>query len=1308
VNLSPSSVQSPHSHLRGPVRRVVRVIWLVLAVLTLGVYAASVVAHFRQMTPPVRFYEAYATALDTVQVVVFFLAAAAIFWRRSHDRMAVFVSTALLMFGAAIVPTLDDLLAFAPAWRWPTLIVRGLGIGLTLIVLYTFPDGQFVPRFTRPLAFVWVAWLLAWSFSPIREFDPTRLPLPVRVLAFLVSSDASVFQEALRYLHIFSLLVVLLGWFGSGVLAQIHRYRRVSGPVQRQQTKWVVFGLTAAVVGYFGFQLLRVAVPGFHETGLPSSLFHLIGKPISVLLLLLVPITFSVSILERRLWDIDPIIKSTLVYGIMTGGVTIVYLGGVFVFQRLFRALTGQQSDIAIVIATLVSASLVRPLSRRLQNALDRLFYRERVDFRRAITTFSREIRTIIDLPELLRVLVSRTTGLLHIAHGAVFLRAPDGTFHRAETPGLPADEEANLELSHSSIGSLVGGHTIGQPEGSAFSLLVPLIAPRTDGSELVGVLALGPRLSGQDYSYEDRTLLTGLADQAGTAIYVARLIQEKRDEARRREEVERRLEAYRNSPLGRAEAFAQELLFEPEGALVELHRLAQASGQDPNSASLIDNLPRVLDGMRAEPIARLAEGFNYLLTSRVEPEVLPVGLRTLIGELEDYPVEGLQYVCRWDPEGRFKEDQRPQAKGLRYAAEALAAYQLSQAALQASSVGQITQLLPSLEGGQEEMAAKVGQTASTTIYEPFRALTQALFRLRPVAEALYAFERMDTSQDKLSYLASAVERLRRVEHLSRTELGSADRPVVQRIAENWLTVITGAISELQTRAEIVCRLLTRHTWQEDVVPLVLTLRNEGRGVAVNVRVTLVPKPEYTMLVESAQIDQIAPGEEARVELRVRPHLPDGVDRFRARFVIAYADPRGSDQVENFADVVRLLAGEREFQFIPNPYVVGTPLEAGSSLFFGREDVIGFIQENLAALHRNNLVLIGQRRTGKTSLLKQLPVRLGDDYLPVYLDGQALGLDPGLPNFFLALSTEIAFALEDRGFVIDLPQYEDFVDSPATSFERGFLGRVRQTVGDRHLLIMFDEFEELESAVDRGNLDPSIFGFLRHLVQHSDNLSVIFCGTHRLEELASDYWSVLFNISLYRQIAFLEQSEALRLIQEPVAEYGMRYDDLALDKIWRVTAGHPYFLQLLCHSLVNRHNKTERNYITISDVNAALDEILASGEAHFVYLWTEATPEQRLILAVLSRMTPLTGRVTLVQVVDYLAERGVNLERRVIGDGLHYLTLRNILTETSDADPVVGETYGWRLGLLGLWVEKYRSMTRVVEEVVGAARLENE
>jgi GAF domain-containing protein len=1263
---------------------------MALATLTLGVFIASVPAYLNQQIYALpeaeraalaqiglstRSYAGYTVGLDIITMLAFALAAAAIFQRRSDDRMAVFVSTALLMFGTAVAPTLDALVAIQPAWQLPVLLVRVLGIGLFLLVFYLFPDGQFVPHWIRPLALVWVGWLLSWSLFPTASLDPDSLPLPLRFLAFLVSSGGGALVAMLQYVRVFSFFLVLLGWFGSGVFAQIYRYVRVSSPVQRQQTKWVVFGTTVAFVGYFGSQLPLLLAPSLRQPGLAQLRYRLIVQPVSLLFLLLVPLSMALSMLRRRLWDIDPIIQRTLVYGTLTGTLAAVYLGSVLLFQRLFRALTGQQADVAVVLSTLASAALFQPLRRRLQGFIDRRFYRERVDFRKAFTHFSREVRTIIDLPELLRMLVNRTTDLLHITHGTVFLRGPGGTFQLAETRDLPADEVAPLSLETQLLGPLRSGRTVSRPNDKTFPLLVPLIAPRTDGSELVGVLALGPRLSGQGYSREDQALLMGLAGQAGTAIYVARLIQEKQEEARRREEVERRLEAYRNSPVGRAEAFAQTLLERPAAAFVELHRLAQAAGHDPDSASLIDNLPGVLDSLGAGSVAKLAEGLGYLVTSQFEPEVLPVGLRTLTGQLSDRGAEGWQY-----------------------AAETLGTYRLCQAALDASSIAQVTQLLPSLQGGEEGERQAEGRAQQPA---PLRDLARSLNGLHAVAEALHAYERVDTSRDKLAYLASAVEQLRRVYNLARAELGSADRPVIGRIAESWLAVVTGAMSELQTRAQIVCRLLTRHTWHSDVVPLVLNLRNEGRGAALNLQVALVPKPEYTVLDAGAYVERIAPGEEARVELRVRPHLEEGADHFRARFTIRYTDPRGPDQVEHFADLVRLLTGEGEFQFIPNPYVVGTPLDAGSPLFFGREDVLAFIQENLLAHYRNNLVLIGQRRTGKTSLLKQLPVRLGDDYLPVYLDGQALGLDPGLPNFFLALATEIAFALEDRGFGVDLPEYDDFADSPAASFEREFLGRVRDAIGHRHLLIMFDEFEELETAARRGALDPSIFGFLRHLVQHADNLSVIFCGTHRLEELTADYWNVLFNISLYRHIGFLEQPEAVRLIQEPVAEYGMRYDDLALDKMWQVTAGHPYFLQLLCHSLVNRHNRTERSYLTVVDVNAALEEILASGEAHFMYLWTEAGPEERLVLAALSRMTPLTGHATPVQVVDYLAGRGVHLERRVVSEALHRLTLRDILLSGSDGDPASGEVYRWRLGLLGLWVEKYRSLSRIVDQVRG-------
>ncbi len=1006
------------------------------------------------------------------------------------------------------------------------------------------------------------------------------------------------------------------------IVSLAHTIRTISKLVVRAQARLL---LTGFMLGWVIGNNILFTLP---EWSIIAR--NMLLTVITTLFVLAFPVTLAIAIFRYRLFDIDIIIRRTLIYGGLMSGKALAYFG---------------------------SAALI----------------------------FAREVRTIIDLSELLRVLVTRATDLLHIAHGAVFLKHEDNTFQLAESRNLPPGVDI-LTIDEETLDHLQKGHPVSQPNDKTFPLLVPLIAPVTGQSEsrkpksevLIGILALGPRLSDQHYSREDQTLIGGLADQAGTAIYVAQLIEEKQAEATRREETEHQLQAYHNSPAGRAEAMAQTLAAQATTTLFELHSLTQQAGSDPQAAVLLEPLSGALTSVELPLLAGIADGYRYIFASQTTPELLHVGLRELTTQLASLA-----------------------AKAMPDASAALGLYQLCQQALEANSIPQIIELLPALQQQNNKTAKQQGDDS------PLLDLSRVLTELIPTTEALYAYERVDTPQDKLAYLVSAVERLGHVDRLNRAELGSADRPIIQRIVETWRAVVTGTMSELQTQARIVCRLLTRHTWTGEVISLALSLRNEGPGPALNVKVNLMPAPEYSLFNEMPIIERLSAGEERQVELQVRPHLAQGFSRFRARFVILYDDPRGPDQVENFADVVHLLADEGEFQFIPNPYIVGTPLQSDSSLFFGREDIITFIQDNLAAAHQNNLVLIGQRRTGKTSLLKQLLARLGDQYLPVYIDGQSLALDPGLPNFFFSLATEITFALEDRDFFPEPPDLSDFRDNPAITFERKFLTTVRDTIGTRHLLLLLDEFEELELAVQHGNIDLSIFSFLRHLIQHTANLSVIFCGTHRMEELAADYWGVLFNISLYRHVAYLSQAEALRLIQEPVEAFGMRYDDLALEKMWRVTAGHPYFLQLLGHSLVNQHNKKQRNYVTIADVNEALDEILASGEAHFIFIWTESSHEERLVLTALSRMMPLTGRATPVQVADYLAERGINLDRRTVSDALHCLALRDTLwlnakngTE-GQVDVTLGnaDTYSWQLGLLGLWAEKYKSLSRVVDEV---------
>jgi hypothetical protein len=1188
-------------------------------------------------------------ALQNIFSLLNWLLGATLLWLRPRNRAALLLAVAML--GIAAVFNL-------PAHN-ARFVVTELE---TLHTPFHYISG---------MAYIAALWLFPTGRSPRIEGGGPLLRLAPYIIGFVGLMLGSVlFQmtdgEPAGLVVIFGLIIPIAGLSSQGL-----RYAFVSDPLERLQSRLLCLALLLAL----GLAPLFALLPLFFSIGERGSIVlsfetRRLIFTVFPLLFAIIPLTLFAVIVRFRLWDVERLLNRTMVYGALLGGLALAYVALIALLQLLFESLTGPQSTLVVVASTVLIAALFAPLRRRVQRFIDRRFYREQVDAREAFAAFSRELRTIIDLPELLRALVTRTADLLHSTHGAVFLRAADGSLPLVEARGLPAEHAGPLELGDELRALLEAGQPVARPDHAAFPLLLPLLPPRPartgPAPPLAGVLALGPRRSAQRYSREDQALLLGLADQGGAALAVAQLVAQQQAEAQRQAERERRLEAHRSSPLGRAEAQAQALLDAPHTALAALHRLAGEAARHHEAAQQLEQLPRAISALdNGEAlIGGLASGFGYLVLSQADAELLPVGLRTLLARLE-----------------------LPQAAAIQGAEAALPLLRLCQRALASNSTGEIAAL------------AEEKWLALTPPDHPLAGLARALPALAPVAEALRAAERVDGTPDKLAYLAGAVERLSRADRLARATLGGADLPIVQRIAEGWLACVSSAIGDLQARAQLFCTLLTRQAQAGDAVSLALRVRNSGRGAVTGLQVVLAPDPEYAPLGEAPAVARLASGEEAEVTLQLRPRLGADADLLRARFLLRYADPRGPDQAEQFADEVRLLAPHEPFRYIPNPYVVGAPLGTGSPLFFGRADLLAFIAENLAAAHRNNLVLIGQRRTGKTSLLKQLPARLGDAYVPVYLDGQSLGLDPGMASFFLALATEIANALEDRGLAVERPDPALFAGAPAAAFEQVFLQRVRQAVGDRHVLLLLDEFEELEAATRRGALDLSVFGFLRHLAQHAQNLSVVFCGTRRLEELAADYWSALFNIALYRHVGFLARPEAERLIEEPVAPFGMRYDGLALEKIWRVTAGHPYFLQMLCHSLVNRHNRSERGYVTVAEVNAALDEILAAGEAHFLYLWAESTPVERVALALLSRRLPLGGSATSAQLLDALAERGAAIERRALAEALRHLALRDILEARDEGEGAAGEAYRWKLGLLGLWVEKYRSLGRALEEL---------
>ena len=683
---------------------------------------------------------------------------------------------------------------------------------------------------------------------------------------------------------------------------------------------------------------------------------------------------------------------------------------------------------------------------------------------------------------------------------------------------------------------------------------------------------------------------------------------------------------------------------------LVTLRRFLERS---PATHACLMPLAQQARQAGSDAVAALAEGF-YLLGT--QPESALAILRGVVGRHLGWQLAEVQLAIVEDLE----------------------------ALLQANSIGRLTVL----RGHLDRLEATLLQTE-----RPLREWVRPVASLRRVRAVLRDGERVAHADDKLLYLEEARGILEDAAAQAPPLPPVPEGPVIEAILRSWLAVVTNAAEEVRGRAELEIALKTRRIVGGQEAVLAVTVQNVGRSPASQVTIELTEDPAFVALQASATVPFLPAGASRDLEFVIRPLVKD---RFRVELVARYDDPQALGKSQTLGDVVDILHPSAEFIPIPNPYTPGRPLRPDSPVFFGRDDIFAFIAENARGLRqRNILMLIGQRRTGKTSILLQLPLRLGDAYLPVYLDCQSLGITPGMSAFFFDLASTIADAARERGLTVALPPEEAWREHPTRTFERQFLPAIRPGLGGRTLLLVFDEFEDLEDRVAAGRLDATIFPYLRHLLQHSEDTAFIFVGTHRLEEMTADYWSVLFNTALYRHVGYLDEEAAIRLITEPVRPYNLLYDDLALSKILRVTAGHPYFLQLICYSLVNMHNRNRRSYVTVHETNQAIDEILTLGEAHFAFLWENSSAEERVILVALSRLLSAAQPVSAGEVTSLLADRGLPLDPREVSAALRSLVTREILRQLP-GDPA---RYEFRVGLIRLWVDRCKSLSQVIEEI---------
>ena len=350
-------------------------------------------------------YIAFYLAVIIISTLLCYTMATILLWRRPNDWMALLISLMLLGFGPGFV---SNGVRFSQ-WFGPALAPHAsslfdqINAVILVLVFFLFPTGRFEPRWTRWFIYLLIGIDIAFVVFP-------RFTAP----AFLLD------------IYNYGFAVILL----SLVVTQVYRYRRVSTPAQRQQTKWVVYSLVVSLTSIVG--LLAI----FHPQ--PGTLLSAIDI-VANLLLTLIPISLAVAIQRYHLYDIDILINRTLVYVTLTAILVAIYIGSIIALQSLLHSIINQNNDVAIVVSTLVIAALFQPLRHRIQAVIDRRFYRSKYDAARTLAAFSATLRQEVDLNQLSEHLLTVVQETMQPSHVSLWVR-------RTETRSLQADKPSPEE----------------------------------------------------------------------------------------------------------------------------------------------------------------------------------------------------------------------------------------------------------------------------------------------------------------------------------------------------------------------------------------------------------------------------------------------------------------------------------------------------------------------------------------------------------------------------------------------------------------------------------------------------------------------------------------------------------------------------------------------------------------------------------------------------------------------------------------------------------------------------------------------
>jgi len=569
------AARSDLPNLRGYWLGLARALWLLIALLSISLFVMGTVAQYDQLRAPCsdlplqfqqRCYRTenalhqlgmtwedlanFSTPIATVAVLPLILLGFLMFWRKSENTLGLLFSLALVMGGSiALNPDLLDQLYFAfPNLIAPIAVLGFLSTTGLWIFVYLFPDGRFVPGWTR--------WLLVVSGCRY---------LGIAIFTIFGPFDNSFWRIFLDPIFLSPLLI-------AATYAMIHRYRSESGPIQRQQIKWVIMAVVALNILQIGFNILgRFWHPEFFP------LFRiLVYEPIYYLGVIFAAVCIGISISLYRLWDIDFLINRTLVYSLLTAFIVGLY---VIVVGVLGTAIQGRNNLLISILATGLVAVLVQPLRDMLQRGINRLMYGERDNPVTVLSRLGHQLEATIAPDAILPALVETISQTLKLPYTAItWGTEKDGEV--ATSYGQPIGELVRLPLAHQ-------GETIGQ-------------------------LVVAPRSPGEQFSPADHHILKNIAHQAGMAVHAVSLTADLQRSRQRlvttREEERRRLRRDLHDGLGpnlasqglKLAAVKQLLQNDPSSAIPLLEQVMS------QNKSTVEEVRRLVYGLRPPALDEL------------------------------------------------------------------------------------------------------------------------------------------------------------------------------------------------------------------------------------------------------------------------------------------------------------------------------------------------------------------------------------------------------------------------------------------------------------------------------------------------------------------------------------------------------------------------------------------------------------------------------------------------------------------------------------------------------------------------------